>query len=517
VSNIPLPALAIQPPQQQDPLASMQRLMALKSLGQSQQLQQQQIQSQQQQLADQQAMTQAFKNWDPKTQTYDDLAKSVTDHGGSATAAMNVTQHGLQMQQGIQNLTKDQLANFKSKHEAVGDALEGIEGVPDEQLHDTAAAKVSELSKNGILDPQTAQQAMQTIQSTPDPQQLRSKIDMMAKTSLGALQVANQAKTQAETSASNAKAGLDQAQTWLEQNKANVIKAYQQNPQQLLSQIDQIAPPTGPNAALNARTKSMVQFALGNGDVEGAKAALKQAADQVGGVEKDVAVATNPAVQQGKVNVATAEGQARANIEAQQARGSNAELAQVPPHLINVATTAADKADQDYAQSKSVSDRLTAMMDAAKKGNVVSYQLIPQEGALQVTTSQGVHRINMAEIQNYGGGSLWQRMQGHFGKTLTGESIPDPVLNDMSEMQKIQAEGSQTKYENTLKSINQRTGATFKPVEMEDLNGKTQAQQSAAKPASSAPQLQIGQSVTLKNGKTVKITAVHSDGTFDAQ
>lgn len=183
------------------------------------------------------------------------------------------------------------------------------------------------------------------------------------------------------------------------------------------------------------------------------------------------AIATAPQ----KIAVAEAEGAARATREAQIARGSNAELAQVPPHLVSQATAAADKADQDYAQSKSVSDRLSAMMDAAKRGNVVSYQLIPQEGALQITTSQGVKRINMAEIQNYGGGSLWQRMQGRFGKALSGESIPAGVLDDMSEMQKFMTEGSRAKYENTLKSINQRTGATFKPVEMETMTSPATA------------------------------------------
>lgn len=185
------------------------------------------------------------------------------------------------------------------------------------------------------------------------------------------------------------------------------------------------------------------------------------------GVLKDVAVATNPQVQAGKVAVATAEGQARANIEAQIARGSNAALANVPPHMVSAATADATKAGTEYAQAVSVTQRLNAMMDAAKKGNVVSYQLIPQEGALQLTTSQGVHRINMAEIQNYGGGSLWQRMEGHIGKALEGKSIPDSVLNDMAEMQKIQAEGARTKYENTLKTVNQAYGSNFKPVEME--------------------------------------------------
>jgi hypothetical protein len=184
-------------------------------------------------------------------------------------------------------------------------------------------------------------------------------------------------------------------------------------------------------------------------------------------VQKDVLVNTNPQIQAGKEAVAKAEGEARATIEAQTARGSNAALANVPPHLVPPASAAATKAGEEYAAAKSVSDRMNLTMDAARKGNVVSYQIIPEEGTLQITTSQGVHRINQTEIAQYaGGGSLWQRMQGHFGKALTGKSIPDSVLNDMAEIQKIQADGARSKYENSLKTINDTYGSAFKPVEM---------------------------------------------------
>lgn len=188
------------------------------------------------------------------------------------------------------------------------------------------------------------------------------------------------------------------------------------------------------------------------------------------GVQKDIAVATNPQIQKGKEDVAAAEGRARANIEHEFATKNNAALANVPTHLVPPATEAAQKANKEYADAKSVSDRMNATMEAAKKGNVVSYQIIPQEGTLQLTTSQGVHRINRTEIDQYaGGGSLWQRLEGHLGKALTGKSIPDSVLNDMAEIQKIQAEGAKSRYENSLASINQTYGSTFQPVEMKGL------------------------------------------------
>jgi hypothetical protein len=218
MATIPLPALDIRQQPQPDPLGSFQKLMALRSLAQSQQLQQQQIQSgqqeqqlRQQQIQDQQATTAAMKNWDPSSGDYDGLAKSVLQNGGSANAATAIQQHGLTIKKTISDIAAQDAASgsknletFIGKHKAVGDALEGIEQVPDEQLHATAAQKVQELARSGILDPQTAQQAMQTIQSTPDPQQLRQKIDVLAKASLGAKAVADQAKTQAETQESQA-------------------------------------------------------------------------------------------------------------------------------------------------------------------------------------------------------------------------------------------------------------------------------------------------------------------------
>src|SRR5262249_3561978 len=149
-------------------------------------------------------------------------------------------------------------------------------------------------------------------------------------------------------------------------------------------------------------------------------------------LSRQIAFATNPQVQQGKIAVANVEGAARANRDTQIARGTNAALANVPPHLVQPATAEAQKAADDYAQAEMVSDNIAAVMDAARSGNVQAYQILPQEGALQVTTSQGVHRINMAEIEQYaGGGSAWQRLLGHAGKHLTGQSIPPDVLDDM--------------------------------------------------------------------------------------
>src|ERR1035441_3002679 len=108
-SSIPLPALDIKPPQQPDMLGSFQKLMALRGMGQQQQLQQQQLVSGQQeqqlrqtQIQDQQATTAALNSVDPSDpkykdnplQYYSDVQQNVLKNKGSANAALAVQQHG---------------------------------------------------------------------------------------------------------------------------------------------------------------------------------------------------------------------------------------------------------------------------------------------------------------------------------------------------------------------------------------------------------------------------------------
>jgi hypothetical protein len=472
MATIPLPALALKTPEQPDPLASFQRLMALRNMGQQQQMQQQQMQENAQtiqegqlKLQDQQNLRQAAKNvdWtDP-----DGFTKFLKNAQQLNVSPQTLSQLSLQRSQYQEQIAKTDTATLaadKERNNQIQGHLDAVKGISDPQKRATVAqAQAQQMLSAGLVkDPGLTQK----VQAVAQGQYVPSDDDIsMIEAGL------TDHNTQIEQQLKQSETAKNSTDALLNRNKLDIINSWKQNPQQVLAQVDSIVPPQGPNAALNARTKSQVQFALGNGDVDGAKAAIKQAAEQVGAVEKDVQVATNPQIQQGKVQVAAAEGAARANVEAAMARGSNAALAQVPPNLIAPASEAAKKAGDDYAQAQSVSQRLQAMMDAAKNGNVVSYQLLPEEGALQVTTSQGVHRINMAEIQNYGGGSLWQSLQGHLGKALSGKSIPDSVLNDMSEMQKVQQEGAQSKYENELKNINQTYGAKFQPVTMETKTG----------------------------------------------
>jgi hypothetical protein len=460
MSSIPLPALAIQN-NQQSPLAMYAQLQQLKNAQFQQQLQPLQLQREQQ-------ATQA------------------------GAVDLQMKELGLKNSQVAQGVLSD--PNFEK----------------DFSDWRSSKGKSAQVQPIPNTTPGAAASAMQTIPTTvplhPLAQYLAEKKGLSMFGPGGALEISQTLTAAQQKQAELLKSQGDTAKTALEnagkqydnfdniaepvlsekdpkkqmQALADMKSEMQENPSLyppiLVQHLDKISTPESLQAAAN--TSKVHQMIADNAKKDADAAVAQQKVIPAGGglspegqekVNQDIAVATNPQIQQGKVNVAAAEGAARANVEALMARGSNAALANVPPHLITPATEAATKAGTEYAQAQSVSERLNKMMDAAKKGNVVSYQLLPQEGALQLTTSQGVHRINMAEIQNYGGGSLWQKMEGHLGKQLTGKSIPESVLNDMAEMQKIQAEGAQTKYENSLKTINQNFGSDFKPVEMSGL------------------------------------------------
>jgi hypothetical protein len=463
--NIPQDVLAASE-SGQNALAEYARVAALKQqTAQSaamaplqQQQAQQQIEAQRRQFADQDALTKAITQYDPDKHTLADIPKLITQNGGSGEAALKAQGGLVTQRQNLLKLSDEQFAQEQKKADLIAGVHDQVSQSPPEQKQQTYQQGLMTLGRAGV-------------DVSKEPPQYPGD-DVFAQ-HLPAIRL--HSAIVAEADKDRELSTKEQEAKYKEVNgvlydisgpQPKIIQPQGLDPKSWGAAVDQIVPDTGDNHALNMRTHSEVQFALQRGDMKSAQAALTAAGAQLGTIEKE----TNPQVQANKVATATAEGQARANIEAATARGSNAALAQVPPHLVAPASAAANKAGEDYAQAQSVSQRIQAMMEAAKKGNVVSYQLIPEEGALQVVTAQGIHRINMAEIQNYGGGSVFQRLEGHVGKALTGKSIPDSVLSDMADIQKLMADGSKLKYNNSIKTINQTYGAKFQPVEMEDMN-----------------------------------------------
>ena len=314
MGNIALPALSIKAPEQQtDPVS---RYMQMRAAIQEQQLRGAQLQGVQQenalraqQLQDQQTIQQLAPQYIQKDENgkitgydFDGLTNGAMAAGVRAaslaplqTMRKNAADTILAQAQG----NKAVLENLNTVHDQARGKLEAFRSAPDLQSKQAALNDALGFMQQNKID--TSQVPRDANQITPQ------MVDSFEASIAMGSQLAKEAQERSETAKNTAQALLDK-------NKLDVINSWKSNPQQVLA-VDAVVPPRGPNAALNERTKSQVWFALSQGDVDSAKAAIKAAGEQVGALEKEVAVATNPQVQAGKEAVAAAEGRARAATE----------------------------------------------------------------------------------------------------------------------------------------------------------------------------------------------------------
>lgn len=138
----------------------------------------------------------------------------------------------------------------------------------------------------------------------------------------------------------------------------------------------------------------------------------------------------------------------------------------VAPHLITPATEAYAKDSKAYVDAAQAADDMKTFVNDAKTGNKVAYSFIPAEGALYLTTSRGVKRINLNEMNAYGGGgSAWDRVVAFIGKQASGASIPADILADMDAVNKGVGTNAKTAYQRKVAVTNQAFGSTFQPME----------------------------------------------------
>lgn len=130
----------------------------------------------------------------------------------------------------------------------------------------------------------------------------------------------------------------------------------------------------------------------------------------------------------------------------QAARHTASELAQVERET----RTAIRKADADYRQAEGTANLQRNFIAEAKGENKATVKIVPLEGALEITTSQGVHRINRTEVEQYGSpGSILDHIIGKLHGAVQGQDIPDWVLDDMDKMTQQVIKNAQQRYSDT--------------------------------------------------------------------
>jgi hypothetical protein len=195
MSNIPLPALSIQPPQQPDLLGQVAKVRQIQAMGQEQQLRQQKVQSnaldiqqQERDARDSQAMTAAMQEWDGKNP--DELPGLLIKNKASAKAVFGMKSSILEQKKTYAQIAKDDAETGKNtmqalgeKHDMLAGAVRNVLTLPDDQLAAGAQQTLQEAVGNKLLSPEEAQQYGQLAQLPPA--QLRSQLTFMEKHFMG--------------------------------------------------------------------------------------------------------------------------------------------------------------------------------------------------------------------------------------------------------------------------------------------------------------------------------------------
>lgn len=521
-------ALSVKTPQPESPLTTIGGLMQLKDSisqialrnAQTQQAQQNsadiqaQAQGRQRDLADQQAIQQAMT--DPGQ------AKAIGAGDLSTLNGKIQPKSLIGLQNSLAELHKTKAANseadLKNQGVALGrleDTLGGLSAMRKEDgtldidgVNGSLPGAIQTLTQQGVIkDAGITTDLPTSITSEKDLQQMEARLgllqgvnakaaDLKKTQTEGTKNTAQASEAQANADLAGAKKGGAQAESTRQQlitsmmQKAQSAQANGQHP------IDAILGTVDPAAA--GAYKPAYDSAMAGGGPEAAKAILEAAANHAG----QLSMATNPQVRQAKVDEAVATEKATAPIKEQTAintqralyGGGNAAVAAVPPHLVATAIGDANKAGQDYAQAAGDAARIKDFVAAAQSGNKAAPGLIP------LTELRGiVNRVNRNELDaiSSSAGSAYDRVQGFFGKYTEGQSIPPAVLKDTASIADTMANAAQRTYGMKLNTINTNYGSKFEPV----------------RAGGALPQ--VGDIVPTKSGK-VKITAIHPDGTFDA-
>jgi hypothetical protein len=471
MGGIPLPALAIQPQQQQDPLAAIKNVLALRNIQTQQQIQQGQLalqpgqqaqqaegvkqaqmstQMQQLQLQDMQGFNSALKDTyapqaapaQPQGQAAQpqaaqqsqnpedrlaDLAQRIQDpkYGISMAGQIKAIEQFTNLKKSLAGASDEQIKSIQDAHSLMARSLGSVLQAPEQQRPQEWTAQVQSLMQNPALRPFAG------IVPAAYPGDAKAQQLMLQ------LQVEKDA-------VDSAKLPGAKAESQRQAQQADIV--------QQLSDPAKLAEP-GAVAAIQAKMRDP---ATDKADIPRLQALIPQA------------VAAQQQAQQNKVDIAKAEGWARANVELQVKRGSNAALAQVPPELIAPATAAATKAGTEYAAVASQLGNVKNLLAAAKNGDEVASAFAPIAAALGSNAFYGTHRLAPSEVQALGPqlGSVARELNTWFDKHATGTLAPDSIKEFNGLVDRL-GSAAEDKYTNALSVANQNYGSTFKPVTMQ--------------------------------------------------
>ncbi len=119
-------------------------------------------------------------------------------------------------------------------------------------------------------------------------------------------------------------------------------------------------------------------------------------------------------------------------------------------------------ANKPFQDAQSSAQELRDIVTSAQSGNKVAGALQSLQTASTLLRSNGIKRLNMAEINMPAtAGSALDRFQGFIGKYKDGEPVPPAIQKDMLQVADILEAGARKKYEATHNGVNALYGTNI--------------------------------------------------------
>lgn len=479
--GIPLPALAIQQPP--SPLDVYGRVASLQDLAARQQLTQQQTQGAQlqnqmtqQQLNDSKIMSQAFIH------NNGDLDKTIEEaarNGASFSAVLAARTHDLTMKNTASTLLKSELENAQTQNDAVLEAHKAVDAVAPEQKPTMYQQQLGNLHSMGI-------DVSKFPQQYPGDDQFKL---------FGAGLTGTASRLQAE-------ARMAAATKTPEQDLPLGAKVGQLN--QMLNSRYQV---------LNPGKSLPPEFSLSAN-------ATQKDFDRIDKTLQQTEQAQGTKAQQDEANSFR-----RFALQLASQRPEQEQEMQLQKKGTEDLNKIWSDPQHGYGQFLAQADLTKKTIQAAQNGDQLAASFEPLMTVLGVNSFAGVHRINPVEYEKAGPGmgSLFRQTQALFDRVGSGTIPPQTLAEANGLIDRMIA----TKHDATLQAskmvaANSQLDPARAYVLDRDGNVDTleNVQKTTKAPAKTSQQtggFTVGQKVTLKGGKTVTITAVHPDGTFDAK
>lgn len=118
-----------------------------------------------------------------------------------------------------------------------------------------------------------------------------------------------------------------------------------------------------------------------------------------------------------------------------------------------------EKVEQPYQTALASAQTLRDTVAAARAGNLTAANLQALETTIAAIRAQGLNRINTTELGvGANAGSLWDRLQGSFGKLTAGQPVDAKIQKDMEDFAGILEKGAYKKYSQGFYSTTKRYG-----------------------------------------------------------